>query len=169
MPPITELPTQEDHAPVIEKTTVKKAVKAKPKLLAKHAERSSEAVLSKIPGQGKASAISLTQEKNATVEAKNQTAASAPLAPTHGPIAVYSPSPILPDYLKDEAIKTNVVMEFFITATGETTVQLMSSSGNEELDALAIATGEKWRFQPAEENHTPINSKIRLRIVFEVK
>ncbi len=122
-----------------------------------------EAVLSKKAGQGRKAKPS---EKKLVEE--NQTKAGPPLAPTHGPIAVYAPVPAIPAYLRNENLKTSVVIEFFVTAQGNVIPRLLSSSGNEELDAIAIATVKKWQFRPAEANHKSIDSKVRLRIVFQV-
>jgi TonB family protein len=60
------------------------------------------------------------------------------------------------------------VIEFLITASGGVTPRLLRSSGNDELDAIALTTVKKWQFRPAEQDHKAIDSKIRLRIVFEV-
>ena len=60
-------------------------------------------------------------------------------------------------------------MEFFVSSSGRSVVKLLKSSGNEELDAIAISTCEKWSFHPAEENHKAIDSKVRIHIQFEVK
>jgi len=60
------------------------------------------------------------------------------------------------------------VIEFLITAQGEVTPRLLDSSGNDELDAIAIDTVKKWQFKPAAQDNVPIDSKTRLRILFEV-
>lgn len=88
--------------------------------------------------------------------------------PTHGPIALYDPSPVIPEYLRNQNLNASVVIEFFITGSGMATPRLLISSGNEELDAVAINTVKKWQFKPAESNNMPIDSKTRLRISFEV-
>jgi TonB family protein len=52
---------------------------------------------------------------------------------------------------------------------GVVTPRLLSSSGNEELDVIALNTSRQWQFRPAESDHVAIDSKVRLRILFEVK
>ena len=91
------------------------------------------------------------------------------LGPTHGPVALYSPQPVIPAYLRDQNLKTNVVIEFLVTAQGQVTCRLLESSGSDELDALSLETAEKWRFKPAAQDNVPIDSKTRLRITFEVQ
>jgi len=76
---------------------------------------------------------------------------------------------LIPSYLQDQNFKTSVVIDFFVSALGSVTPKLVGSSGNEELDALALNTAKKWQFRAAEKDHHTIDSKVRLRIIFEVK
>ncbi len=99
---------------------------------------------------------------------QNQVNAGPDLGPTHGPVAFYAPAPVIPAYLRDQNLKTSVVIEFLITAQGAVTPRLLESSGNDELDAIALRTASKWQFKPAAQNNIPIDSKTRLRIIFEV-
>ncbi len=100
---------------------------------------------------------------------QNQVDQGPDLGPTHGPVALYSPAPVIPGYLRDQNLKTSVVIEFLITAQGIVTPRLLESSGREELDAIAVNTVWKWKFKPAAQNNVPIDSKTRLRILFEVQ
>jgi len=102
-------------------------------------------------------------------ETRNQVDQGPDLGPTHGPVALYAPAPVIPQYLRNQNLKTSVVIEFLITAQGLVTPRLLDSSGTEELDAIAINTVSKWKFKPAAQNNEPIDSKTRLRIVFEVQ
>jgi len=100
---------------------------------------------------------------------QNQVNQGPAFGPTHGPVALYSPAPAIPDYLRSQYLKASVVIEFLITAGGEVTPRLLDSSGNDELDAIALNTVKKWQFKPAANNNVPVDSKARLRILFEVK
>ena len=71
---------------------------------------------------------------------KNQVDAGPALGPTHGPVAVFAPAPVIPVYLRDQNLKTSVVIEFLITAQAQVTPRLLDSSGNDELDAIALRT-----------------------------
>jgi len=123
-----------------------------------------EATLSKVAGKGREAK---PQEKQ--LSENNQTQAAPPLGPTHGPVSVFAPQPLIPSYLQDQNFKTSVVIDFFVSALGSVTPKLVGSSGNEELDALALNTAKKWQFRAAEKDHHTIDSKVRLRIIFEVK
>ena len=106
--------------------------------------------------------------KKAPAPVQNQVKAGPSLGPTHGPVALYAPAPVIPAYLRNQNLKTNVVIEFLISAQGQATPRLLESSGSDELDAIALDTVKKWRFKPAAKDNRPVDSKTRLRIVFEV-
>lgn len=122
-----------------------------------------ETPLSRIPGHG------TPQKHPSTIEEKNQTETGPRMASTHGPVAIYAPSPIIPPYLQDKELKTSIIFEFFVNAQGHATPHLVQSTGNEELDAIALKSVLKWQFRPAEKDNKPLESKVRLRILFEVK
>lgn len=129
-----------------------------------------ETVISKVPNAGKHA----TKEEQKSLEGADQNVTHAlkgdghPLGSTHGPVAVFTPSPVIPAYLTNQDLNKTVVIEFFITAQGAVTPRLISSSDSEELDAIAINTAKKWQFRPAERDHKTVDSKVRLRIIFEV-
>ena len=100
---------------------------------------------------------------------ENQTESGPKMAPSHGPVAIFAPPPVIPSYLQYKDLKTHVIIDFFVTNQGSATPKLVGSSGDEELDALALEAVKKWQFRPAEQDHKPVDSKVRLRILFEVK
>ena len=135
------------------------------KLRSETAAKSQEPVLSKVPHRGKKSKA----EDQSKLPETNQTEARAPVAPTHGPLAVFAPAPVIPPYLRYMHFNASVVFEFLISAQGSGTPRLLSSSGNEELDQIAVGAAKRWQFRPAEQEHKAVDSKVRLRINFEVQ
>jgi len=114
--------------------------------------------------------VSASAAKTQTApEADNQTQQGQNVVPNHGPVAVYAPAPAIPTYFQDKDLHVSVVIDFFVNAQGQFVPQLVGSSGYEELDAIAIATVKKWQFRAAEKDHHPIDAKVRLRIVFDVR
>lgn len=105
---------------------------------------------------------SVMEEQNDTQEGTKEEA-------DHGPIALYAPTPLIPSYLRNQELKASVGIVFFITAQGNATPRLIRSCGNGELDAIALETVRKWKFQPATRAHKPIDSKVSLKIVFQVE
>lgn len=138
--------------------TEEKPVRARPREPVHH-----EPVLSKVPQQGRQA-----KPEERKLEDKNVTVPGLQYPPNHGPIAVYAPSPVIPSYLQSQDIHASVVIDFYVAASGSVTPRLVNSSGNDELDALALDAARRWQFRPAEKGHQPIDSKVRLRIVFEV-
>jgi TonB family protein len=130
----------------------------------KIASKIKEATISKAVEQGRKAKA---DEK--VVMDENQTQSGGPQAPTHGPVAIFSPPPQIPSYLQDKELHASVVIDFFVAANGTSNPRLVGSSGNEELDAIALAAVRKWQFRAAEDNHHPVDSKVRLRIQFEVQ
>lgn len=108
------------------------------------------------------------QSSESAMPVQNQTQAAPSMPSSHGPVVISSPSPKLPAYLQEQNLKASVVIDFSIAADGSPNPRLVGSSGNEELDALAIATAKNWQFRPAEKDHQAVYSKVRLRINFEV-
>ena len=125
--------------------------------------KKSEVTLSRRPNKGQAS------KNPPSIEEENQTESGPLIAKSHGPVAIYAPAPVIPHYLQDRDIHTHVVIDFYVNSQGTAIPRLMSSSGNEELDAIALETVHQWKFRPAEKEGKVTESKVRLRIVFEVK
>ena len=123
-----------------------------------------EVALSKVPDKGRKA-----KPHEKLLQNKNQTVGGAPLAATHGPVVVYDPAPVIPSYLQDQYLQTSVVIEFDVTSQGKSKARLIGSSGNGQLDMIALETVKQWEFRPAQKNHIPISSQVRLRIDFQVK
>ncbi len=102
-------------------------------------------------------------------ETQNQIAQAKPLPPNHGPVAIYSPAPVIPSYLQNQVLETFAVVLFYVSAKGEITPRLIRSSGNTELDMITLETVRQWKFRPAEKNSKPTDDKVSLKIIFEVK
>jgi TonB family protein len=100
---------------------------------------------------------------------ENQTDSGDNFEANHGPVAIVAPPPVIPSYLQDQDLNSSVVIEFFVNAQGVALPKLIGSSGNEELDAIALTTIKAWQFRPAEQGHKPVDSKVRLRINFQVR
>ena len=88
---------------------------------------------------------------------------------THGPIVAFGPAPRMPEYLRDQNLDASLMIEFTIADDGTAVPHLLSGSGNDELDALALKTARRWQFSPAMREDRPVPSKARLRLNFEVK
>jgi len=77
--------------------------------------------------------------------------------------------PTIPDSLRSDAIDATVIAEFQVGADGVPTgVRITQSSGNSDLDDLALKTARQWRFKPATREGQAVESTVRLHIEFQV-
>jgi TonB family protein len=127
--------------------------------------RAPEPVLSKRVDVGRA----LRKDQPSNLDQSNQTDSAPPLPASHGPLVVSSASPKLPSYLRDQNLKTSVLIEFVVGSDGLADPHLIGSSGNEELDQLALKSAHDWKFKSAIQDGKPVTSRVRLRINFEVQ
>jgi len=133
------------------------------KKIAPPVKAKAEVALSKSPSQGQTSPLPRT-----ALQEENQTESGTKSAPTHGPVAVFAPAPVIPSYLQNREFKTAVAIDFYVNSKGGVITKLVGPSGSDELDAIALESVKKWIFRPAEMNHKAIDSKVRLRIIFVV-
>ncbi len=80
-----------------------------------------------------------------------------------------SPAPQIPSTQQETAFKSSCEARFVIDPKGSTTVTIVSSSGSEEIDELALHTLKKWKFKPASLEDKPVSSTRRIKIEFEVE
>jgi len=76
--------------------------------------------------------------------------------------------PVIPDDLRDSDLDTQFRALFTVHADGSADVSMVQSTGNNELDQLALQAARQWRFHPAIKDGAPIESYIRLWVDFEV-
>ena len=98
-----------------------------------------------------------------------------PVKPKHVPVYAepeqdYSPQPTIPDDLRGESFDKNFIALFTIGPDGKPTdVKMTQSTGNTELDEIALKTAKQWRFKPATLDGTGVGSKVKLTIEFKVE
>ncbi len=97
-----------------------------------------------------------------------------PPAKPHVPVIAtaeptFQPQPDIPDDLRSEAVDATTVVEINVSPDGAAdSVRISQSSGNDQLDRLAVNAAKKWRFKPATRDGEPIASKVRLHVQFKV-
>jgi periplasmic protein TonB len=82
---------------------------------------------------------------------------------------VYTPKPEISSELQEQCFKSCCIAKFLIKKDGETSVELLSSSGSPEVDDMALLTLRSWKFKPAEIDNTPIDSTRKIKVEFEVE
>jgi len=101
----------------------------------------------------------------------------APAAPSSSPLpeavqgarAIYQPTPVIPDDLREEALNASAVARFHIGADGTATVELVTATRNPRLNRVLLETLSRWRFFPALKDGRPVASTQDLPISVEVK
>jgi periplasmic protein TonB len=84
------------------------------------------------------------------------------------PIPDTQVKPVIPDDLRDSYLDTTFRAQFTVHPDGNADVTMVDSTGNNELDQLALQAARQWRFQPATKDGQPILSYRRLEVDFEV-
>jgi protein TonB len=79
-----------------------------------------------------------------------------------------APHPEIPSSLHENCFKSCCIARFLIGTNGKASVKLISSSGNEEVDDIALKTLQQWKFKPATIDGKPIESARKIRVEFEV-
>lgn len=83
-------------------------------------------------------------------------------------VPVSQPKPSIPDDLRDSDLTADFSALFTVHPDGTASVKMVSSTGNQTLDSLALDAAKRWTFRPATRGGQPVQSFLRLRIEFEV-
>ena len=76
--------------------------------------------------------------------------------------------PVIPDDLRDSDLDTKFYAQFIVHPDGTADVKMTDSTGNNELDQLALQAARQWRFQPSIREGKPVESYLRLEVEFQV-
>jgi periplasmic protein TonB len=79
------------------------------------------------------------------------------------------PQPVIPAALHEHCFKSCCIARFLIKEDGKTSVRLVSSSGDEDVDQITLQTLQRWKFKPAALNGKPVQSTRRIKVEFEVE
>ena len=83
-------------------------------------------------------------------------------------VPVSEPKPSIPDDLRDSDLSADFNALFTVHPDGSASVKMVSSTGNQTLDALALDAARRWTFRPATRGGQPVESFLRLRVEFSV-
>jgi periplasmic protein TonB len=91
-----------------------------------------------------------------------------PVGPTQDAVATTTVQPEIPDDLKSEDFKAYVRVRVEVAADGSFAVTLRTSSGNADIDKLALDALKKWKWKPALKDGDPIASTQLFKFEFDV-
>ncbi len=96
---------------------------------------------------------------------------AAPPAQPDQPAQVLADSqvkPEIPDDLRDSDLDAQFRALFTVHPDGTADVKMVSSTGSNELDQLAMQAAREWKFRPALHDGRPVESYLRLYVEFQV-
>jgi protein TonB len=88
---------------------------------------------------------------------------------TVGARAIYSPTPVIPDDLREDVMQTEAVARFNVSFDGVSEVTLEKPTSNPRLNQVLLDTLKQWKFFPAVKNGVAIASSFEVRIPITVQ
>ncbi len=88
---------------------------------------------------------------------------------TVGARAIYAPTPVIPDDLREDAIQTEAVARFKVSFDGASEVTLEKPTASPRLNQVILDTLKQWKFFPAVHNGVAIESSFEVRIPISVQ
>src|SRR5665213_1398109 len=81
----------------------------------------------------------------------------------------YTPEPEISPELHEQCFKSSCIAKFAIKKDGKISVSLVTSSGSQEVDDIALNTLRHWKFKPATLDGQPVDSQRKIKVEFEVE
>jgi len=88
---------------------------------------------------------------------------------TVGARAIYAPTPVIPDDLREDVMETEAVAHFDVSFDGTSVVTLEQPTSNPRLNQVLLDTLKQWKFFPAVKNGVAIPSSFEVRIPISVQ
>jgi len=88
---------------------------------------------------------------------------------TVGARAIYAPTPVIPDDLREDVMQTEAVARFKVSFDGASEVRLEKPTSNPRLNQVLLDTLKQWKFFPAVKNGVAIESSFEVRIPISVQ
>ncbi|HUN57795.1 MAG TPA: hypothetical protein VMU41_06745 [Candidatus Binataceae bacterium] len=86
-----------------------------------------------------------------------------------GARAIFAPTPVIPDDLREQIISTVAVAHFKVASDGTAQVALTTPTNNPQLNQLLLDTLKEWRFFPAMKSGVTVDSEFDVRIPVRVE
>jgi periplasmic protein TonB len=88
---------------------------------------------------------------------------------TVGARAIYAPTPVIPDDLREDVMQTEAVARFNVSFEGISEVTLEKPTSSPRLNQVLLDTLKQWKFFPAIKNGVAIPSTFEVRIPISVQ
>lgn len=86
-----------------------------------------------------------------------------------GAHAIYAPTPVIPDDLREDVMQTEAVARFKVSFDGTSEVTLEKPTSSPRLNQVLLDTLKQWKFFPAVKDGVAINSSFEVRIPITVQ
>ena len=86
-----------------------------------------------------------------------------------GARAIYAPTPVIPDDLREDVMQTEAVAHFDVSFDGTSVVTLEKPTSNPRLNQVLLDSLKQWKFFPAVKNGVAIPSSFEVRIPISVQ
>jgi protein TonB len=86
-----------------------------------------------------------------------------------GARAIYAPTPVIPDDLREDVIQTEAVARFKVSFDGASEVTLEKPTSSPRLNQVILDALKQWKFFPAVHNGIAIESSFEVRIPISVQ
>jgi len=128
---------------------------------------------SKAPAESSAApakaATGATAESSSAPQGKEGTGGPGAGSDSLGARAIYSPTPKIPDDLREQAFQAVAVAHFEVSYDGSAKVTLAQPTPDPRLNQILLDTLKQWRFFPATRGGVAIDSAFDLRIPITVQ
>jgi protein TonB len=88
---------------------------------------------------------------------------------TVGARAIYAPTPVIPDDLREDVMQTEAVAHFNVSFDGTSEVTLARPTSSPRLNQVLLEALKQWKFFPAVKNGVAIVSSFDVRIPITVQ
>jgi protein TonB len=88
---------------------------------------------------------------------------------TVGARAIYAPTPVIPDDLREDVMQTEAVAHFNVSFDGTSEVTLAKPTSSPRLNQVLLEALKQWKFFPAVKNGVAIVSSFDVRIPITVQ
>ena len=88
---------------------------------------------------------------------------------TVGARAIYAPTPVIPDDLREDVMQTEAVAHFNVSFDGTSEVTLVKPTSSPRLNQVLLDALKQWKFFPAVKNGVAIASSFDVRIPISVQ
>ena len=88
---------------------------------------------------------------------------------TVGAHAIYAPTPVIPDDLREDVMQTEAVARFNVSFDGTSEVTLEKPTSSPRLNQVLLDALKQWKFFPAVKNGVAIGSTFEVRIPISVQ